>query len=61
MIYKESLTMFQRLSDQLLIQAFVEAVILKLDFHFIYLLKEEINKRNLPSMEYETGKWKNVI
>jgi hypothetical protein len=53
--------MFQRLSDQLIIDIYVKAKILKLDSHFIYLLREEINRRSLSLMENETGEWQNVI
>lgn len=39
--------MIQALSNQVLINSYVKAVMLKLDSHFIYLLQEEMRKREL--------------
>lgn len=50
------LTMLQKITDQLLINVYAKAITLKLDSHFVYLLEEEINRRNLSLMKYETGK-----
>lgn len=39
--------MIQALSNQVLINSYINAVMLKLDSHFIYLLHEEMRKREL--------------
>ncbi|MFP3121765.1 sporulation histidine kinase inhibitor Sda [Ectobacillus funiculus] len=39
--------MIQALSNQVLINSYINAVMLKLDSHFISLLRKEIRKREL--------------
>ncbi|WP_411801280.1 sporulation histidine kinase inhibitor Sda [Bacillus atrophaeus] len=48
--------MFERICDQDLIHIYIKAMTLILDSHFVYLLGEEINKRNLSLMDYEIDK-----
>ncbi|MGW9103723.1 sporulation histidine kinase inhibitor Sda [Priestia megaterium] len=48
--------MLQKLSYQVLIHAYVKAMTLKLDSHFIYLLRMEINSRHLSLVKDETPK-----
>lgn len=54
--YGGRLTMFERICDQDLIHIYIKAMTLILDSHFVYLLGEEINKRNLSLMDYEIDK-----
>ncbi len=42
--------MIKRLNNQMLLDSYVKAKELKLDFHFIFLLEEEIQKRNILGM-----------
>ncbi len=45
--------MIQELSSESLICAYRKALALKLDSHFIFLLEEELQKRNLPIIRAE--------
>ncbi|RBW68477.1 sporulation histidine kinase inhibitor Sda [Bacillus taeanensis] len=51
--------MIQRLSNQFLVRVYVQAMTLKLDSHFIYLLEKEVKKRDLP-LQYQTHQWQNI-
>ncbi|MDQ0245122.1 hypothetical protein J2S09_002698 [Bacillus fengqiuensis] len=42
--------MIKRLNDQMLLDSYVKAKEFKLDFHFIFLLEEEIQRRNVLGM-----------
>jgi hypothetical protein len=48
--------MFEKICDQDLIHIYIKAKTLTLDSPFVYLLGEEINKRNLSLMDYEIDK-----
>lgn len=42
--------MIKRLNNQILLDSYVKAKELELDFYFIFLLEEEIQRRNILGM-----------
>ncbi|RBW67295.1 sporulation histidine kinase inhibitor Sda [Bacillus taeanensis] len=51
------MTILKQLSNQFLIHVYIEAMALKLDSSFISLFEEEIKRRNLSLIRFETGEW----